>query len=93
MVGHVGVADGAEIDGIEAAQPLQPVFGHHASVLAVIIRAPGKAFHVQLQPGLARLQGVEDSQARRDDFSADAVAGNGGDPVLSHGAGLLGSVS
>ncbi len=40
VIGHVGIADRAEKDGVEEPQPVKPVFRHHPAGLGVGLAAP-----------------------------------------------------
>ena len=52
MVRDLRVADGAEIDGMKAAQPLDAVFRHHAAGAAVAVRAPIEALGLQAEAAI-----------------------------------------
>src|SRR5690606_33697816 len=73
VVGDVRRADRAEVDGIEAAQLLEAVLGHHPPGAAVMLRAPVEGLHLEAQAGRARLQGVQHLEPRRDHLLADAI--------------------
>ena len=47
VVGNVGGADRAEIDGVERLQLLPAVGGHHDAVLLVVIRSPVEGFEFE----------------------------------------------
>ena len=85
---HVGPADGAEVDGVEAAEFVEPVVGQHLPVLDVVVGAGVvEVLEVELQVEGGGC-GVEHAQAFGDDFGADAVAGDDGDAV---GVGHVGT--
>src|SRR5262245_49617426 len=83
MVGDLRVADGAEIDRVEAAQGRGPVRGHQDAVLAVIIGAPREFLDGKTKPAVALGGDPQHLEARGNDFLADAVARNGSDPVFA----------
>ena len=82
MVGHhLGPADGAEEDRVEAAEFVEPVVGQHLPVLEVVVGAGVvEVLEVELQVERGG-GGVEHAQAFGDDLGADAVAGDDGDAV------------
>ena len=65
------------------AMPLEPVLRHHAAEAGVVVAAP-----VELVPGDGEAPlaagGIDDAHALGDDFLADSVARNDGDPEASH---------
>src|SRR5439155_15605858 len=81
----VGVADGAEIDGIEAAQLLEDGVWKDVAGLLVALAAEVEVLEVELDAS-----GGEDLQALADDFGASAVAGEDGYAV-GHGNRELGT--
>ena len=84
VVGDVRRADRAEIDGIETAQLLEAVRGHHPAVPAVVGGAPVERCDLETQLGLARAQGVQHLEPGGDDLLADAVPGDRRDAMESH---------
>ncbi len=84
MVGDLRIADRAEIDRVEPAQRIEPVLGHHAAVLAIIVRAPGEGLDREAEAAVARLDRLHHLEPRRDDFLADTVRRDGGNLVLAH---------
>src|SRR6202008_3972692 len=78
VIRHVGRADRAEEDGVESLQLLQPALRDVAPGLLVAFRAPVEM--LELQPKAVG-GALEHLHARGNDFGADAIAGNGGDPV------------
>ncbi len=89
VVGNVLVADGAEIDGVEAAQGREPVLRHHPAVFAVVVRAPGKGLDRQAEAAVARLDHAQNFEPSGDNLLADAVRRDGGNPKFTHGASVL----
>ena len=72
------IADGAEEDGVERTQSLERVGRHHAAVRDSEVRTPREVFPRRSETA-ARGCGVEHTNGGRNDFVADAVAGNHGD--------------
>ena len=58
---------------------------HHDAVLLVVVRAPVEILEVQREFTVALGAGLQNLDAGSDDFRADAVSGNGGNPVSTHG--------
>src|SRR5205823_12388160 len=83
VVGHAREADGAEEDGVVAADPIEAVVRHHPAVAGEVLAAPGVLVPVELDAVLAA-GGLEDALAFRDDFLADAVARDHCDAVGGH---------
>ena len=83
MIRHAGKADRAEEDRIVLADLVEAAFRHHAAVFGVMLAAPVEmiACEGKAEP-LAG--GFQNANALGQHFVADAVAGNGGDPVLLH---------
>ena len=77
----VRVADGAEVDGVEAAQLLKDGVGEDIARLLVALAAEIELLEVELDAG-----GVEHLQPLADDLRAGAVAGEDGYAV-GHGKG------
>ena len=75
VIGDIGVAHGAQVDGVGRAQQFQRVLRHHPAVREIVFRAPVEileaAGEVVLSPGA-----VEDPLAFRNHFLADTVAGD-----------------
>jgi hypothetical protein len=84
MIRNVRGADRSEENGVEGPELLQSVVRHHRTGLLVAIRPPVELGDVQFEPAVAFCQGIEDLQARRNDFGPDAVGGDGGDFVGVH---------
>ncbi len=86
----VGPADGAEVQGVEALELVEPVVGHHLAVGQVVVAAgPFEELELQVQAVLAG-GGLDHAQAFGEDFVADAVTRDGGDlEGLGHGAHLV----
>src|SRR5207237_6482208 len=80
VIGDIGMADRAEIDGIIEPQPLEPVFGHHLAGLGVARAAP-----VELAPSKTETIGARRRLHRRNPLRhhlmPDAVAGDYRDPI------------
>src|SRR5580698_765824 len=92
MVGHLRrPADRAEEDGVVTANLVLPVLRHHALMLFVIV--VGGEIEVILPQFEAEFLGrsFEHAHAFRNDFLADAVAGNNGDVVDAVGGHGVGS--
>jgi hypothetical protein len=88
MVGHVGRADRAEENGVERPQPLESALGNVMPVLEVVVAAPGEVLDVEPESALFLRERIQHLESGCDHLDADAVAGNGGNPVFAHGGGL-----
>ena len=82
MVGDVGVADGAEIDGVRRAEPANPSAGMNSPCLRYS-STPVVVVHHQLEPTVLGGDGLQDFEAGCDDFRADTVGGDRGDAVTA----------
>src|ERR1700678_896917 len=73
MIGDAGISYGAKVDGIEAAQLVQPIFGHHATGLQISLATP-----IEMLPGktyvMAASGGPQNSKALGHFFMSDAVS-------------------
>ena len=85
VVGDGGVADGAEIDGVEGAEGVEAVLGHHEAGAAEVVRAPIEVLDGEPEAAEGGFEGLEDGESGGYDFLADAIAGDGGNPVGAHG--------
>ncbi len=92
VIGHVGMADGAEQDGVVLPQHVPAVGRHDAAGLLVVGAAPG-----QLGPfdgrALAAQRGVGHAHGLVDHFRSNAVAADHGDAGNCHCILLEGSLS
>src|SRR5260221_8143456 len=89
MVGHAGIADGAEIDRIEGFELVEPVLRHHPPGARETLAAPVEGLHLERE-AMALRRRFKHAQARRYHLVADAIARDGGDLVgLAHGSGLF----
>ena len=88
VVGHAGPAHGAQEDGVEGPQPLQPVVGHHGPGPGVALAGPveGLPPEGKAVPASRRLDGP---QALGHRLPADPVAGNHGDAIAAQPARSL----
>src|SRR5574343_573760 len=86
MVGHGGwPADGAEENGVEALELLEPIVRHHLAVLEVVVAMrPVEVGEFEVEAEFPH-GGFQNPQALRHHFLADAVAGDDCDFVF-HGA-------
>ncbi len=80
MVGHVGMADGAEKDRIEQPQPVEPVGRHHLTGLDIGLAAPVE-FAPFEREAKAPGRPLHHRNAFRHHFAPDAVAGDDRDPI------------
>ncbi len=80
VVRHLGVAHGAEKDGVEGPELLQAVLGHHRTGLKITFAGVGKLgeLHGKLEAVGKRLQGPHPFGH---DLAADAVAGDQRDTI------------
>ena len=76
VVGHGGIADGAEQQRVESPCDVERVRRHHRAGLVVVRRAPG-----QLVPRKVDPEGVDDLARLRDDLRPRAVTGDHRDPM------------
>jgi hypothetical protein len=81
MVRDAGVPHRTEVDGVTLRQPLDPVLGHHAAVLAAVFAGVRKLLVIQTETVLRR-QRVENLHPLWDNLLADAVSRNQVDAVL-----------
>ena len=87
---HRRRADRAEIDRVESGERGHAVLGHHPLVLHEVFAAPRQLGEFQrTSPPAAVRRGLEHGDARRNDFLADAVAGDDCDAMCGHGADRL----
>ena len=91
MVGHAGIADRAEIDGVEARKDLDAVFRHHPPGLEVIFAAPWEICIIKDKAALLG-RAVKDLYALGQHLGADAVAADNGYLICFHRGALLFSV-
>ena len=84
MIGHVGRADGAEIDRIVVLDLLAAVVRHHAAGLAIKVRAPVERVEGEFECALALGERLQDLEAGRNDLVADPIAGNDRDSIAPH---------
>src|SRR5581483_9097105 len=77
-------ADRAEKDRIVRADLREPVVRHHRAGLEISLAAPVEMIPGEAQPVL-RSGRFEHADPLRDDFLADAVAGDDGYPMLHRG--------
>ncbi len=84
MVGHGRrPADGAVEDRVVRAENVEPVLGHHAAVLRVVIAIPVELLPIECDAELAP-GGLENGHALRHRFLADTVPGDDGDAMRFH---------
>src|SRR5712671_6785701 len=73
MVGHSGIADRAQVDGVKPAQLLEAVFRHHTASLGVSLATPIETLprerQIKTAPGR-----LDHSNAFGNYFSSNAVA-------------------
>jgi hypothetical protein len=84
VIGHIRRADGAEENRVECLQLLETAFGDVLAVLLVVRAAPRKLLDVQPESAIALREHFEHFEPRGDHFDADAIAGDGCDPVFAH---------
>src|SRR5258706_6456978 len=84
MVGHRRKSDRAEEDRLVAADLLEPIHGHHAAVLRVVVAAPGLLVPLECEPELAARR-LQHALAFGDHFLADSIAGDDRDSVRAIG--------
>ena len=83
-LGNIRRAHRAEEDRIEPLQLFEPAWRDVVAGFAIALRAPVEYGGVDAKSFL-RGERLQDFQPGGDDLAADAVAGNGGDPVGVHG--------
>ena len=84
VVRNVRIARRSEQDGVHPAQPVEPIVRHHHAVPAIPVPAPIENSELEAESASSLRQRLQDLLPRRHDFLADAVAGDGGDPVELH---------
>ena len=80
------MADGAEVDGVEAAELIEDGVREDVAGLLVALAAEVVVFERVLEAGLGGC-GLEDLQPFADDLGAGAVAGQDSDAVVAGGHG------
>ena len=80
MIGHAREADRAEEDRLELPELLEPVVGHHAADLRVALAAPVERGPLEAEAEAAAGR-LEHAYAFWNDFLADPVPGDHGDPM------------
>src|SRR5216683_1567452 len=86
VIGDAGMPDRAEEGSVERAELLETVGGHHAAGLEVCFAAPIELLPAALETKAAS-GGFDDTNAFRNDFLTDTVAGNYRDLEGFHRAG------
>ena len=84
VIGDARVADRAEVDRVELLDDGEPVLVHHPAGLQVVVAAPGQLGELAAEVALFRRH-VENAHPGRNDFLADAVAGNDCNAISLHG--------
>ena len=84
VVGNVGRADRAEVDGVELAELIGAALRHHDAVFLVVVRSPVEVLDVELEAAVALGANFQGLQPRRDHLRPDAVAAHGRNPMCSH---------
>ena len=84
VIGDGRKADRAEEDGVERAQHVEPVPGHHLAVPEVVLAAPREALVLQPERGGDLPRRVEHADGFGDDLVSYAVTGDDGDGVVAH---------
>src|SRR4029077_11425139 len=83
MIRNTGVSHRAKIDGVETAQPVEPVFGHHPAGPEIGFAAP-----VKMLPGKSRVVTspcrFQYAKTFGHDLATDAVPFNDCNLVLVH---------
>src|SRR3546814_20258405 len=87
LIGNLGNADGAEVDGIEAAKRGDAVLGHHAPAATIAVGAPVEVLRLEGEAAIEAGNDIQHLEARGDDLGADTVAWDSGDPMLAHEIG------
>jgi hypothetical protein len=83
VVGNGGMADGAEVDGVESLEDLETVIGHHEAGFVEIVGTPREVFYVELEGALFYFESVENLEASGDYFFPDTVTRDGRNFVMS----------
>src|SRR5208283_19277 len=83
MIGNTGIADGTKIDGVETAQLVEPIFGHHPAGLEISLTAP-----VKILPGKGRVvtapRVFQCPEAFGHDLATDSIAFDDRNLVMTH---------
>ena len=77
MIRHTGSADRTQQNGIEGAESLQPVSGHHDAVFQIVVAAVREFFEFDFKT-IAGGQSLQHPHTFGDNFPADAVSRNQG---------------
>ena len=75
VIGHLGRADGAEIDRVVVLDLIEAVGRHHQAGRAIKVRSPVEAVEGEFDPALARGDRGERLEAGGNDLLADPVPG------------------
>src|SRR3546814_19015524 len=89
VIGNLGIADGAEVDGIEAAQRGDAVLGHHAPAAPIAVGAPVEVLRLAGEAAIEAGHDIQHLEARGDDLGADTVAWDRGAPMLAEAVSFL----
>src|SRR5262245_60143189 len=84
MIRHAGRADRTEEDCVECPEFFESAFRDVITMLEIVIATPWKMFDREPEAALASGQHLQYLESCRDDFDADAIAGDGGDFVFAH---------
>src|SRR5579864_163191 len=83
MIGDSGISDSAKINGIEIAELVEAILGHHPAGLEISLATPIKMLpgesYVKTPPG-----GLENAKTFGHDLASDAVPFNDCDLVAIH---------
>ena len=86
VIGHIGRTHRAEEYGIESFEFVETTGGNVVAVLEVVVAAPGEMLDVELEPAVAAPEPVQHFESGGNHFGADAIAGDGGNPIGAHGS-------
>jgi hypothetical protein len=86
VVRHAGIADRAQVDGVEPAQRRQAILRHHDAAGQVVVAAPWKLRGLDAESE-AGGRSAQDLQALGDDLTSDAIAGDYGQAICLHPMG------
>src|SRR5215469_5696311 len=75
MVGHIGMADGAEVNGVVQPEPVEPIFGHHPPGLSIALAAPVEFIPAEFK-SVGACRALHRGNAFGHNFVPDPVAGD-----------------
>lgn len=84
MIGYIGCANRAEIDGIVILDMIAAVSWHHHAMFFVIFRTPVKMIEAHGETAIAFRKHIKNFGSGRNDLFADPVTGDGRNTIVFH---------